>query len=345
MDTKAFSSPSRLSSVPRVTLSGVNRVMSTSSYVPENQQRVVTTDPELMWSKIENIIDEPVVEKLYNALDNDIATGTDISDPKLYTTAKINNIEIVVNLVSMVAAIGVGATGIGIPFIPMIFAISAGIKSMLNTTITAEDILLISNIIHQYVMLTSYPSIVKIMEYKSCIETGGIQCTKVITFEGTGELDDIGHPIFKFINELFDEYINQMMKMVSNKNKKKKDNKTSIIDTHSICSGIFTTLNEYLHMQGERATMAYFKAHPIFKANTSNIKDAEQKAIQVEKSITASFKKTLLSLSTSVQKKISATMVNIIDDSSSYVKTVASVVSSAGTKRKKKRARRQSRKH
>jgi hypothetical protein len=247
-------------------------------YVPKKSMfsRSVTVlpyDPD----SIENTA--PLVQTLVQKLDQDIGLGP--SAGKLYTNARIVNLETAVNLVAMLTAIGAGSTVVGVPFIPLIFAISAGIKNFLYSNVTSEEILIISNILHQYVILSSYPSVANLIQYKSCVEQSGTGCVKVTNFATPGKMEGRGPQIFKFLSSLFDEYINQLTKIVSIQQSSKKG-RDSVTEIHSICSGVFTTMTTYFSLHGEEPNLAYFDSHPMFTAKSEDVQQVEADAVQVE---------------------------------------------------------------
>ena len=253
----------------------------------------------------------PVVVTLVKTLDEKLATK--FKDTAEYTSAKINNIEIVVNLIAMLSGIAAGVSVAGIPFIPMIFAIAAGIKGFLNTNLTAEDILLISNVVHQYVILTCYPLIQTWLQYRACKEELEAAKRDVVSPIHEGTMTTCREPIskdkntviFEFIHEQLESYLAQMMKIAVSKETKVKGGKTAIFEIHSICSGIFVTLLQYLHMFGDKMDQRVFDHHPIFKVSeTTPVAVALKNAVAAETEANAATSTMYTKLSAGVKRRV-----------------------------------------
>ena len=87
-------------------------------------------------------------------------------DTHIKADERLENIEKAVDISVLTLAIAFGSTGFGVPFIPIMIGISLALKSYITSFASAEDILLIWNMVHMYAILISYPSVYQILKYK-----------------------------------------------------------------------------------------------------------------------------------------------------------------------------------
>lgn len=194
----------------------------------------------------------------------------------------------------------VATGGSGIIIVPFLFGIGLALKNaIINSNLSQEDLLLIENILYMFALLKSCPTINKILENKACMQNNAIikqqppnsfwnfigrskaytsietivetptSCSDVTTFENKLNLkwkQGIDIKIVNFISGTLDEFIKQlelMVIMLSDKSAK-GNAKNIIIDAHSKCSGISTTILNYLKLNDEIPTIELLQQQPMF---------------------------------------------------------------------------------
>ena len=201
----------------------------------------------------------------------------------------------------------VATGGSGIIIIPFLFGIGLALKNaIINSNLSQEDLLLIENILYMFALLKACPTIEKILEHKACMQNSATikpqppnsfwnfigrststpivftsldqptQCRDVTTFENQVDSkweQGVDTKIVAFISGTLDEFIKQlelMVIMLSDK-RAKGNAKKIIIDAHSKCSGISTTILNYLKLNNETPTIESLQQQPMFVPQAANL--------------------------------------------------------------------------
>ena len=214
---------------------------------------VITENPELGDSVVDTV--DSVMNKLnasgYQGL-NPISSSP--------SEQSLKNAELAINVTSLAFAIGLGASGFGIPFIPVVFAMGMGLKSLLNHINTQEDILLIYNILHMYFILTTYPTIRSVLQRMDC-KAQKDDCPKVTFVKSNFKDPRADEKVIEFIEDGLAKYIELVTLLV-----KKSEVQVSekILKCHNICTGLFTTITKYLELNNEEPNLDMISANILF---------------------------------------------------------------------------------
>jgi hypothetical protein len=241
--------------------------------------KVITENPQLG----ESVVD--TVDSVMNKLN---AAGFDGLNPLSAnpTEQSLKNAELAINVTSLAFAVGLGITGFGVPFIPVVFAMGMGLKSLLNHVNTQDDILLIYNILHMYFMLVTYPTIRSVMQRIDCKSQKKEDCPKVTFVKSNFKDPRAEEKVIEFIEDGLAKYIEVVTLLV-----KKSEVQVSekILDCHNICTGLFTSLTKYLELNNEEPNLDMIAANVMFTPNNATeattavniINDNVQKKISI----------------------------------------------------------------
>jgi hypothetical protein len=223
---------------------------------------VITENPQIGESVVDTV--DSVLTKLneagYQGL-NPISTSP--------SEQSLKNAELAINVTSLAFAVGLGVSGFGIPFIPVVFAMGMGLKSLLNHINSEQDILLIYNILHMYFILITYPTIREILKRINCKSetTNKDSCPKVTFFKSNFKDPKADEKIIEFIEDGLSKYIELVTLLV-----KKSETQVSekILKCHNICTGLFTTITKYLELNNEEPNMDMISANVLFSPANAN---------------------------------------------------------------------------
>jgi hypothetical protein len=222
--------------------------------------KVITENPELG----ESVVD--TVDSVMNKLN---ASGYQGLNPITSSPSEqsLKNAELAINVTSLAFAIGLGASGFGIPFIPVVFAMGLGLKSLLNHVNSQEDVLLIYNILHMYFILTTYPTIKSVLQRIDCKSQKKDDCPKVTFVKSNFNDPRADEKVLEFIEDGLAKYIELVTLLV-----KKSDVQVSekILNCHNICTGLFTTITKYLELNNEEPNMDMISANILFTPSNAS---------------------------------------------------------------------------
>ena len=266
-------------------------VSNTSSAPPPLKQPPATIEISPLKLKIQQIIDGKSLSTVQQLKE------TQLTKKQLKTREHATTILLLVLSLGTIGSL-VATGGSGIIIVPFLFGIGLALKNaIINSNLSQEDLLLIENILYMFALLKSCPTIQKILENKACMQNNTsiktqpsnsfwnfigrsksstveipeqpTQCMDVTTFEKQINMnwrEGVDTKIVAFISGILDEFIKQlelMVIMLSDKSAK-GNAKTIIIDAHSKCSGISTTILNYLKLNDEIPTIALLQTQPMF---------------------------------------------------------------------------------
>ena len=232
---------------------------------------IVTTDADALDTKVitENPeLGESVVDTVDSVMTKLNASGFDGLNPLSSnpTEQSLKNAELAINVTSLAFAVGLGITGFGVPFIPVVFAMGMGLKSLLNHINTQDDILLIYNILHMYFMLVTYPTVRSVLQRIDCKSQKKEDCPKVMFVKSNFKDPMAEEKVIEFIEYGLAKYIEVVTLLV-----KKSEVQVSekILDCHNICTGLFTSITKYLELNNEEPNLDMIAANVMFTPNNA----------------------------------------------------------------------------
>ena len=230
------------------------------------------------------------------------------------TEQSLRNAELAINVTSLAFAVGLGITGFGLPFIPVVFAMGMGLKSLLNHVNSQDDILLIYNILHMYFILVTYPTVRSILQRIDCKSQKKEDCPKVMFVKSNFKDPRAEDKVIEFIEDGIAKYIELVTLLV-----KKSEVQVSekILDCHNICTGLFTSITKYLEVNNEESNLDMISANILF--TPSNATEATS-AVNI--------------INDNIQKKISITGKVLMDRGYSIFASITRASPSMGGNRR-----------
>jgi len=301
-DTQIFDSST---TIPITT--PTTEIITSNAELLDNE--IKTTNPELG----ESVVD--TVDSVMNTLNASGYQGLNLTASSS-AEQSIKNAELAINVTSLAFSIGLGVSGVGIPFIPLVFAMGMGLKMLLNYVNTEEDILLIYNILHMYFILTTYPTVQKVLQHIDCKTQPDRECPKVTFIKSNFTDPKADEKIIEFIENGLSKYIEIVTTLVKNSSVHVSE---KILKCHNICVGLFTTITKYLELNNEEPNIDMISANILYTPNN---------ATEATRAVN--------DINTKVQKKIKSTGINIMNRGYSILSDITGISMATGGKIRKK---------